>query len=396
MKLFSKRQEQSISLVLDIGSASVGAALVLYEDGEQPRILYTKRILVSFAKKTSSKQLVSAMAESLGRLMDFVQKEGLKHLTFTKVGHKQIDDVHVVLASPWYLCQTHVLRETKEKGFVITTEKIQYMLDEHSEKVRSTLKSQKSMFSEDVEELETRAMSVSLNGYYTDKPHGKYARSLEISVFTSVYPKAVRTTIERAVNTAVHIDDIYFHSFSLASFAVLRGLFVTFPRYLLVDVTGEVTDVGVIEEGVLTDSASFPVGKHNVLRILEDKLGLSGAEARSLLHRYRVGDVSEALKEKIEAAVNNLKEDWSEGFDEVFKNYGGGMPHKVFFLADEDCRACVKEWMLNYLGAKEKERQIVAVTEKTLEPFIGHSGSISRDMYLSIDALYMDILSERQ
>ena len=108
--LFKKNNSQSeIAVVYDIGSASVGASLVELRPNKNPKILYSVRKTAAFLRRGDTERLLGAVGKSLNEVSLDIQKDGLKHLKFTKRGGQTIDSAYCFFSSPWYVSHTTTL-----------------------------------------------------------------------------------------------------------------------------------------------------------------------------------------------------------------------------------------------------------------------------------------------
>ncbi len=115
-----KQKENKISIVFDIGSASVGASLVKFVKNEKPKVIYSTRQPIPFQKNVDHAIFLDSMLSVLDKACLVLEKEGFAHLTFTEYKTHRIEEVFVVFSSVWYLSQTKIVKITKDKKFLFT------------------------------------------------------------------------------------------------------------------------------------------------------------------------------------------------------------------------------------------------------------------------------------
>ena len=78
-----------------------------------------------------------------------------------------------------------------------------------------------------------------------------------------------------------------------ASHTVAQQFLKTPHDHIVVDVGGELTELGIVRDKVLSQTITFPLGRHHVLRHVAEKLQVSLSEAGSLVRMHERGSLSE-------------------------------------------------------------------------------------------------------
>lgn len=322
------RKGAKTAAVFDISSGSVGGSLVSISSKQVPLILYTTRVPITFQEERTEEGLLFAMLSSLR-----VSAERLhKHLLHTKDHLKQIN---VVFASPWHLSRTHLIKAREEKPFVVTERYLRDMMraaKQHSLKGAHATVSDKQLV-----RLEETIIQTYLNGYPTSDPYGKRAAKLDAVVYLSFIDHSVRSCVLKELEKFFGNVDIDLHSFLLTAFFAAREVHDSLTDALLIDVSGEVTDISVVRDGTLADSISFPWGYNYVLRELASKLGTIPEEARTML-RLVENTTSEETQIKIEQAKAEIREIWLEALGKACTEIAedGRLPNSVLLTTLPD------------------------------------------------------------
>lgn len=95
----------------------------------------------------------------------------------------------------------------------------------------------------------------------------------------------------------------------------LRDINPTINDYLFLDISGEITEIAIIKNGVLFDSISFPFGKNSIVRKLSEDLGTNKEEAISRASLYKSNDSIKIANSKISKIIENLMKEWHKLFD---------------------------------------------------------------------------------
>src|SRR3989344_7958925 len=94
----TKKHEHGRALLVDIGSASIGAAIARFSKEQKPLLEITTRNDIVFQENLNFKRFVSATTEALTKTLNQIQKRS----------SARPDHIHCVLSSPWFVSQTRV------------------------------------------------------------------------------------------------------------------------------------------------------------------------------------------------------------------------------------------------------------------------------------------------
>ncbi|MFA6552467.1 MAG: hypothetical protein WCT19_03120, partial [Candidatus Paceibacterota bacterium] len=133
LSIFKKPTEE-ISMVFDIGSGSVGGAIVKFgQVGVKPKILYSVRESLPFQKEVNADRLMSGMLRALEIVVANLEKNGMIYLNFSGLRRHKIKKVYCSLSSPWHMSTTKVLSLDKKDPFLVTKDLIEDLLDAEEE-----------------------------------------------------------------------------------------------------------------------------------------------------------------------------------------------------------------------------------------------------------------------
>ena len=122
MALFSKNKKNSNSspvVLFDIGSGSVGAALVVFGKDDKPTILHSVRAPITFQKEIRPDLFIKRMLHSLESVALELEQKGIAKLGRGIFGKKHIGEILCVFSSPWYTSQTKILTYERKKPFMV-------------------------------------------------------------------------------------------------------------------------------------------------------------------------------------------------------------------------------------------------------------------------------------
>ncbi len=289
------------SLVFYIGNSIVKGSIVCHEKGKLPTIMSSRIKEVPRYHERDRAHLESRILEQFRDLVDEVKKNDFQVAVDNKI---KIYNTCVILSSPWYLSETKLVKVEEAKPFMVT----QALVDNLCLNVSKGYKGANSL---NIDILEQKIIKTCLNGYQTLDPLKKMAKMLEINLFTSFVRKTSTDSIRSIIERQFHTHKIDIHSQSLASFSIISGIWKSnADKYIIADITSELTELVIVRNGIISESASFPKGKGFIEEAISEKLNVTVEVSESMLKMYSKGEIDPSLKSKIDSVLEKTKIDW--------------------------------------------------------------------------------------
>lgn len=302
----TRRAKEKLAMIFDIGSGSVGAALVGFTQGELPKIFYTTRKKIQISKNLQAQKLLLHMTKALQEAFSDIEREGFPHVRFTFFENIKPDLMLYVLASPWHTSQVRFVRKKESRPFRVKTDLLGNLVHhELTEFLKAHTSSEITENKNHAHELiEGDILDVELNKYSTKNPIDKVVHDLGVTLFATSAPTDFVDSLRAIAERAQHGILNRFASFTFAFFTVVRDVWHENRNYFLLDISGEVTDLSVVKDGKLLETRSFPFGSNTVVRLLASRLGLTILESESLLVTFYGGhlSVSHSMRSVIKSA----------------------------------------------------------------------------------------------
>ncbi len=299
--------------LFDISSDGVTGSLVQFAKNASPHILYTHKEPVVFPKSDLSR-IIKITTSALNHCLEVLEKEGLPKVPshYHSFHFHKVEQVHCFFSSPWFLSQTRTIKVKKDAPFVVTQQYVQDLIKADKEVfIQELLENKKSSLSKDaVDIIDTKILSVKLNGYHTNFPYKKVASEVKLTVFASVAGKSLVNSVREILGKQFGSKTIQFHTFPLAFFSTIRDSHGLLQDFLTVDVAAEVTDMCIVKNGILKQVVTIPVGKNLFTRSLIEKLKISIVEAESLFELYAQDKVVDTIAKKVTTAFEEVKDTW--------------------------------------------------------------------------------------
>lgn len=354
--LFTSPKREQATIIFDIGSGSVGGAftIVPLDGAGAPSIIKTTRNDIKFRENFNFNFFMQDMIVSLDKTANFLLNKNLG----------APDKIVCSMSSPWYISENRNVLIKNNKSFVFDKKIASDLIKKEISNLIDEYKSRYKDLDSIPEVVESYISTISLDGKIEENPLGKKCRSVEISMIISLSPKICLDKIREVISKNFHTKNISFSSFTIDTYLAVRDKYIRPNSYLLIDVSGEITDIGIVKDGILRFIWSFPFGKNNFYKILCSNLKIEKRDAEEIFKLYNDGNISESYKKKVAPIFKLIEDKWGElfsnGLNTITRTHN--LPSLVFLTADDD----IKKWFSRILKQQEKFKNLG----------INHSGGI--------------------
>ena len=379
----NSKKERKI-ILLDVGSASVGGAVAVLKEGVSPTILFNVREDMVLQDDLNMNRFTSSMLEVLERILEKIVKSG--------VGFP--NEFFCVLSSPWYESTTKIVTMKKEEPFTVTHKILGVFIEKEVDEFKSNMRGTKKGGL--LEIIDTKNIQMKLNGYETGNPYGKKVKNFEAAVFMSLGSKEILDAIRGKIFRASHSKDIEFSTFSLSAFSAVRDIFTDKDNFLFLDITGEVSDVMLVNDGVPVKTASFPLGENFIVRSVASGMNTTFGEVKSLLNMHIAGKDDGTLSNKLDDVLSIAQKKWLQEFKDTAARVSEGtpLPSTIFFTADigiahlfEDA---IKEGGIGQFTTVDEIFDIRFLSPNLLAKFCSFKDGVEKDPFIILEAIFAD------
>jgi len=394
MGLFSKNSagKERYVIILDIGSGSVGGAVVALASDSTPEIRFSARKAISFQEHLSFPRFLTSMRKALAEICG--------ELARAVPAQSPVERIFVTLASPWYASQTRIVHYARPEEFMLTEKGIAKLIEREIELFRSsTLFAKSKQEQVPPEIMEAKNIRVSLNGYEVKSPFGKRATELDLALYISLVSGPIHKAITEEIAIAWPHAPLHFSSFAFSAFDSIRDIFSDEACFLFVDISGESTDMSIIINNILLESVSFPLGTNSLLRSFMQSSKTTAAAAASELETYLAGDIHDARADEIEHIVTLSLEEWSGSFGNALAQFAKEfpIPRVIFYTVDdaygEVFENAMKQVRFSRFGGEDYVFALRRLGMKFLAKFVHAAGPEGQDSFLAVEAIFANKFS---
>ncbi len=301
--LFSNTNKNGkVLIILNVESSAVHGSLVLFDETDAPKVLYTHSSTITWKPHTNSTYLIKTTEKALRENINMLIRQHNIQSEKDDIP-KKISAIHYALSSPWLVSEAKVISMTFENETKISKEFILKLIEDERTKL---LPSQ----SEPLKIFEEKIFDIKLNGYSLDDWQNKWAKSLDISFTVSI---AGAHTVDRFASICEQIvkkNNIFFHSSLLLQFIGIEKFFHINRDYSILNVHGELTDIAIIRDKSCVFFGSFPIGTRTLIRKVSNSTKIDQQSADSLITLFTGGHLDVTVNKKGFLAIESIYEGW--------------------------------------------------------------------------------------
>ncbi len=392
--MFSRsKKKNTVGVIYDIGSASIGASIVVYSVSKPSTIIYETRVPIWAEDEPDAQALLDRISKATALVTERILNEGFRKKSFLKLEDTGIRRADVMFASPWFVSETKTVTLEKEEKITISESFVEQLLEKENDTFVSSLKKNELFSKKNASTIEKSIIKIYLNGYETPTPYGKKARRIDLFLNFGIVPSGLKKYMTELIKKNFNVDSVISHTFPVVTHGVLEIAMPDVKSYLLVDVTGEVTSVSLVEEGILLDTTTFAKGLNSFGRAVANRFHISQTLARPYLSLYANGHADRETKEKIEEVFNKEGDSWVEYFKKSLSNLNekGDLPSRIYITADEPVSGLIKRKI------KDNDFDIkfnpTIFSEDLLGSYYQNKSEQNKsDVFLSLGAIYINTL----
>ena len=387
MGIFSRNKEKGkLVLVFDIGSSSVGGALFWMQKSGIPEIVISLNEPITLQKTLDIDNFLSSTIKSLEIVVSKIYRAGIG----------KPEAIFCVLSSPWHISQTRVIKLEKNAPFIFTVKLANNLIQKEAALFKEEYLAKCLHTDSPVRLIEFKNIKTMLNGYETLSPLDQKTKELEITIFISISSEQILKKVEETIRGHFHFKNIEFSSFVLASFAVVRDMYINQKNFLLIDISGEVTDISMIKKNVLYESISFPLGRNFIIRGVASALDCSLSEAQSDISLLQDGHAAEFVAKKLTPVISKFQLEWLSEFQKSLANLSNdiSVPATIYLIVDKNSvdffRRTIETEQFNQYTLTESKFKVIFLGAEVFHGMAVFENNIIRDPSLIMDSIYIN------
>lgn len=386
--MFFGRENKSKKIILfDFRSSSVAASIIaIDEEISLPKILFVRREHYYFSEAPKADEFIMRAHIALKKLIQEINHFKISDPTVENV----ISEVRILYGAPWYTPNFLDIHHEQDKDFIFTKELLSKILKNTDKKLEINPES---------EIIEKNLSSILINGYETTDPFKKKTKDIKMSFYLSYVATETKVEIERIIKNGLHVENIYNHSHTAVLHSFLKNNFHSANNYVLLDVSGEMTEITIVRNSFFKKHVTIPVGSHIFSRKLAEISGYDLHTAWSHLNIFIDQKNEPLIKRKISNVFEDIKDHYLKLIKESFtQEKVVDIPATIFIIADQEVRSLVKnifESHDGYAGTLKMSRKpdVISFNKGTFSNLCLYAPGINTDNIISIFSNFVKMYS---
>jgi hypothetical protein len=396
---FLNSKKEEVVLLIDIGNGSTTGAIAFFSKDDKPKFIYVAKKFFLIADKVDGEKLESEMNSLLEQMLVVLINKGFEH-KYWQGKKKKFDNILISFSSPWFISKTKNIHLEKDKEFVITNAFLGDVMTQEVDLLKKELNQQNP--TENFEVIERSIVHSKINGYTLDNAIGKNTKSFDASLYMSVVSN---NFIEKVLGTLykyTHVahEKIAINTFPLISFSVIRDFFTKESNFLIMDITGEVTDLTLVRGDIIIDTVTIPSGRNFVIRQIAKNFNVSTEIAESTLRLYLSKKLEDEISTKLAEVIVLVEKEWAVYIENALTELSPDMnlPSTMFLTADNDIASMYIEFMsmtkTDTTSVFRKNLRIEQINlEKTSAFYTNESGFALDEFIVLLSLFYKKLLN---
>jgi hypothetical protein len=273
-------------VLLDIGSGSIGVGIVVGAPTEKnPHLIFGKRIPMRINEEQREVDELRKVQESLVTAALTLVEEGMPLLKAHNE-HATLTHLHVSCTAPWSYTVARNVTYAPGNSFLITEAILTDLVHSAENEILTHIKDSAVMTKGTYEVVESATVDMRVNEYPVRDPLALTGVQLELTHLVGIIPTELLTTIKEVQQKLFSATKLHVHTSMLVMYCTLRDLFPKMNSVCIIDVTGEATEFGIVENNLLIENTSTAFGTATFVREVMRTTGKPYADIESDFLEY--------------------------------------------------------------------------------------------------------------
>lgn len=376
-----RNDEVLYGVLIDIGSGSVGVAVVESNATEkEPVVIFAHRVFMRVTKRARGpEEHIRQIREALFSASLILTKDGIQAIK-QRDPHALPDHILVTSSSPWSHILARTIHYSQNDPMKVTEDLLKDLLSSAETEIDDALQKNDALGSRGFTVVERATVDVKVNDYEVKHPLGLSGTEISLSHVTGLVPKTILDAVYEVRDKLFPRCPVHAHTSMLVSFTALRDLMPQLTSFVVVDVTGEGTEIGVVMGGVLLEVVYVPYGSNTLIRSVMSSTGKTPGDAAAYLVSSVEGHLTDSVVSDIEVMSKEFDEAFSGAVSEL--RSAATFPDSVFVTAHKPLDHFFTKRADSVLSsAIGRKLRVVSTSDAILGV---SSDSLNRDVYLTI------------
>lgn len=331
----SRTPEKQCGVVIDIGSGSVGVAIVYSDNAaDKPEIIWSHRERVLIHDIMSTEVPLKEIITSVLNVFLHLGSDGMKAV-YAHERKINISTVQVSISAPWTYTITKTINFSSKQPFEVDDAFVKELSDTAKKQAITTILENQILQESQLEIIDNTTISTAVNGYPIEVYDDIKTTEVTLEHITAITQKKILTVLKESQEKVLPETSLATHSFMYLYYDVLKHLKPDTSEICLIDVTSEATEIGIVRDGTLSHVTHTAFGTFSIAREISAMCKIPKEEAYTYL-KGGTSFVETKLPTEKMAELDVMIEAYEDKIAELFKLTGDALAiPKTLFLHTE-------------------------------------------------------------
>ncbi len=335
-----KKYKKEYKILFDIDSSSIAGGLVQYRYSNDNKLVSTIELFSIRENITNGTEynFEEYFKRTLKTLHSVAEKVYLESLVTIK-------DIVINLSAPWSSSQKHLIRHEAKKVFTVTKDLLNKMI---THDVNQTFGKNRDYADHNVVLINRHTVDQYGNGYPARTLVGKEVKDIELHSLTTIMSKDTQKLFTETIERVFHRAPRYVSNI-IVELQEFRKHLSNINDAIVLQVSGEVTEVYVIQNDHLRNIGSLPCGTYGIIRSIRDELNIPIEKAQGIIQLHHNQDLDKDANADIKTALSNGFRHWFKKFYGLMDEYArdGLLPHTLLVHTHNNDRNWFEEMLMS-------------------------------------------------
>jgi len=332
----SSRSQVRHGLLIDIGSSSVGFAVVVSDPTQkQATTIWQKRDYVKVGSIDTVSEALKPILTTLTDMSLDVAQNGLKVLQQHTGTTASLHSMQVTVSAPWAYTVSRPISFKQAEPFAVTPELIKDLEVTASQQATEQFAADHPKIATELTETSRAVLETTANGYTLPAINNQKTDNLQIHHSVTLVNQTLQTALKELQDKLFPDTPLRITSGMIALFYASKNMHPETTDTCLVDITAEATEIGIVRNGSLTYSTHAAFGTNSLAREIAQttKRPLSEVAAR----------LSDFIQTEHTPDSHNILDSYRQQLQTLFQETGDSLaiPRAIHVLVAENAAAAL-------------------------------------------------------
>lgn len=369
--------------LIDISSGSVGVAIVVsLKDEKIPNILFSHRTTMRVTEYGAEKvEHIRRVRESLFTAALVLSQEGMNTL-YEFDRNAVITKLYVTCSSPWSYTIARTVNLKNDEPIRVTHSIINDVVQSAETEILNYVHTIPNLGEGEFSVVERATVDITVNQYPIANPINQKGTELGLTHISGLIPQEILEAVDEVQKKLFPKTVLHTHTFMLVMYCVLRDTFPRLNSLCIIDITGEATECAVVENGLLIENVSIPIGRNTFIRNVMSATNKPTADIES--HMSVTGDNSHLSDPFLNEEIQNYEQHLVSLFNKILEHRT--LPPDIVITAQNAYEPFFQPIIERaYKKVMRSDGKIISVRQSIVE---GSENNSIDDMYLIVSARF--------